>query len=232
MPPRKRTACNPRKPRLLFLESPLEGAVHDYGPAPPRAEKTKSVPSKALEPGASSSWVSPQFDQVVELHFPARQPRRCRHVSSNSTVQSCGVTRGQQRAAGRKPSVCKFPSLSFSAAEILETQSFCTTQRRPEQKRTEPIPAPASPPAASFSPPDIRTPEPNPPPAGEGAEIQTPLSRRWDDPCDTQDPGRVLAEDTPEHEYGIRPTWRRRQRLMRYLKSRGRLKSSEILVKP
>ncbi|XP_056373827.1 LOW QUALITY PROTEIN: RAD9, HUS1, RAD1-interacting nuclear orphan protein 1 [Hyla sarda] len=248
MPPKKRSACNPRKPRLVFLESPLEGPVHDYGPTPPRAE-TKCASTKPLDPSASASWVSPQFDQALELHFPAR--RRRRHVSNNNTVQSRaagGANRSQHRVAGRKPSVCKFPSLSFTTAEILETQSFCTTRRRPEQNWAAPAPAvptsPPSPEGRSYgnipSPPDIRTPEPSPKPNHllSPSAIQTPLSRHRPGNREATDtplansPGLVLAEDTPEHEYGIRPTWRRRQRLMRYLKSRGKLKSNEILVKP
>lgn len=221
--------------------------MHEYGPAPPRAEKTKCVPTRPLDPDASTSWVSPQFDQAVELHFPARQRRR--HVSNSSTVHSRagGANRSQLRAPGRKPSVCKFPSLSFSTSEILETPSFYSTRRKPN--RTVPAPVPASPPSPEErsysktpSPPDIQTPEtspkPDPPLSSCAAQIQTPLSRSRGDLCDVPDtplahsPGRVLAEDTPEHEYGMRPTWRRRQRLMKYLKSRGRLESSQILVKP
>ncbi|XP_075711861.1 RAD9, HUS1, RAD1-interacting nuclear orphan protein 1 isoform X2 [Rhinoderma darwinii] len=244
MPPKKRTACNPRKPRLVFLESPQEGPVHEYGAAPPKAEKTKCVATKPLDHDASTSWVTPQFDQVVELRFPARRHRRHHHVSNNSSVHS------RAGAQGRKPSVCKFPSLSFSAADILETPSFCSSKRRPKQNVTVPTPpVPASPPSPEGrscrntpSPPDIQTPETspqqNPPPSPGAAESQTPLSRRRVDPrvvLDTpqaDSPGLVLAEDTPEHEYGVRPTWRRRQGLMKFLKSRGRLKSSQILVKP
>ncbi|XP_071988195.1 RAD9, HUS1, RAD1-interacting nuclear orphan protein 1 [Engystomops pustulosus] len=227
MPPRKRTACNPRKPRLVFLESPQEGPVHEYGAAPPKAE-TKCVPVRPLDHDASTSWVSPQFDRALELHFPARQRRR-RHVSNNSTVHSRPGNRSQNPAAGRKPSVCKFPSLSFSSTGISQTESFCTTRRRPRQNVAVPTPVPASPP----SPPDIRTPETS---VKRSPGLQTPLSRRWEEAGDAPEtpladsPERVLAEDTPEHEYGMRPTWRRRPGLMKYLKSRGRLKSSQILV--
>ncbi|XP_044133935.1 RAD9, HUS1, RAD1-interacting nuclear orphan protein 1 [Bufo gargarizans] len=248
MPPRKRTACNPRKPRLVFLENPQEGPVHEYGAVPPKAE-TKCVPTKPLDQSASTSWVSPQFDQTVELHFPARQRRR--HVCSNSTVHSHrgDIDRSHLKVPGRKQSVCKFPTLSFSTNETLETQSFFPARRRPERKLTVPTPVPASVPSPEElscskipSPPDIQTPltspKQNPLPLSISAQNQTPLSRRWVETCDGPDtplansPGQVLAEDTPEHEYGMRLTWRRRQRLMKYLKSRGRLKSSQVLVKP
>ncbi|KAM4035434.1 RAD9, HUS1, RAD1-interacting nuclear orphan protein 1 isoform 1-T2 [Anomaloglossus baeobatrachus] len=234
MPPKKRTACNPRKPRLLFLESPEDGPVHEYGAAPPKAEKTKCVPTRPPDHNSSTSWVSPQFDQAPQLHFPPRQRRRRGpHVSDSSAAH---VNQSQHRAPGRKPSVCRFPPLSFSAAEILETQSFGPTRRRTEQN--VPTMAPTSPPVTG-SPPDIQTPETrpeqNPLLSPCAAYMQTPLSRRLAEAPDTPPaagPGQVLAEDTPEQEYGLRLTWRRRRGLMKFLKSRGRLESSEILVKP
>ncbi|XP_075061031.1 RAD9, HUS1, RAD1-interacting nuclear orphan protein 1-like [Mixophyes fleayi] len=192
--------------------------------------------------------VSPQFNQTVRLNFPAR--RRLRNTSNNSTVQSRtgDVSQSRLRAPGRKQSVCKFPSLSFTSEEtatIIQTQSFCA--RRPKPNLIPSAPVPRSPVldrscSKALSPPDIQTPETSPtqsrlhPPGIAG--IQTPVSRGWAEPCDTPDtslvdgPGQVLAEDTPEHEYGVRITWRRRQELMKYLKSRGKLKSSEVLVRP
>ncbi|XP_075066668.1 RAD9, HUS1, RAD1-interacting nuclear orphan protein 1-like [Mixophyes fleayi] len=248
MPPKKRTSCNPRKGRLVFLESPRQGSIHEYGTAPQKAENPKCVPTKPLDQSTSTSWVSPQFNQTVELNFPAR--RRLRNTSNNSTVQSRAgdVSKSRLRAPGRKQSVCKFPSLSFSSEEtatIIQTQSFCA--RRPKPNLIPPAPVPRSPvldlsSSKALSPPDIQTPETSPtqsrllPPGIAG--IQTPVSRGWAEPCDTPDtslvdgPGQVLAEDTPEHEYGVRITWRRRQELMKYLKSRGKLKSSEVLVRP
>ncbi|XP_063785260.1 RAD9, HUS1, RAD1-interacting nuclear orphan protein 1 [Pseudophryne corroboree] len=247
MPPKKRAACNPRKTRLAFLESPRQGSVHEYGTAPPKADP-KCVPTKPVDQDTSTSWVSPQFSQTVELNFPAR--RRLRHTSNNSTVQSRArdASQSRPRAPGRKQSVCKFPSLSFTSqapAELVQTQSFCA--RRPKPSVLPRAPAPRSPlqdlPCSkTLSPPDIQTPETSrlqskllSPGAGE---VLTPVSRRHGELCDVTDlsvensPGPVLAEDTPEHEYGVRITWRRRQELMKYLKSRGRLESSQIQVKP
>ncbi|XP_067906803.1 RAD9, HUS1, RAD1-interacting nuclear orphan protein 1 [Heterodontus francisci] len=40
----------------------------------------------------------------------------------------------------------------------------------------------------------------------------------------------VLVQDTPEHEYGLKATWRRRPHIMQYLKDHGKLTSSEVLV--
>ncbi|XP_072256200.1 RAD9, HUS1, RAD1-interacting nuclear orphan protein 1 [Pyxicephalus adspersus] len=243
MPAKKRTACNPRKGRLIFLESPEPGSFHEYGTAPPKAENPICVPTKPLDDNASTSWVSPQFDQTIELHFPAR--RRLRHPSSNSTLQSRpgDTSRSLVRAAKRKQSVCKFPSLSFTTqntTSIIQTQSFCA--RRPKPRLVLQTPVTESPPQRSsdnmVSPPDIKTPDVSPTRnvllAPATADPLTPVSRRemGQSATDTPNgPEQVLAEDTPEHEYGVRVTWRRRKGLMKYLKSRGRLQSSQIQVK-
>lgn len=187
--------------------------------------------------------MSPQFDQTVELHFPAR--RRLRHTSSNTTLQSRpgDTSRNALRAATRKQSVCKFPSLSFTSqntTSVIQTQSFCA-RRRPKQKLVLQTPMPESPQRScdnTASPPDIRTPDASPAQtttlAPATAGLPTPVSRRdtTQDAANTPQGSRqVLAEDTPEHEYGVRVTWRRRQGLMKYLESRGRLQSSQVQVK-
>ncbi|KAM9311463.1 RAD9, HUS1, RAD1-interacting nuclear orphan protein 1 [Gastrophryne carolinensis] len=242
MPAKKRTACNPRRARLVFLETPEQGPVHEYGPAPPKAENPISVPTKPLDQNTTTAWVSPQFEQAVELHFPPR--RRLRHTSANSSLQS---RPGDTSRIPRKPSVCKFPSLSFTqqaSTSLLHTQSICA-RRRPRPQRLLQTPLPESPPPppqerssdSAVLPPDIQTPDVSPDhsrsPVPVTADAPTPVSRRRGDPNTPlgNGPGQVLAEDTPEHEYGVRVTWRRRQALMKYLKSRGRLKSSQVLVK-
>ncbi|XP_072340792.1 RAD9, HUS1, RAD1-interacting nuclear orphan protein 1 [Scyliorhinus torazame] len=40
----------------------------------------------------------------------------------------------------------------------------------------------------------------------------------------------VWVQDTPEHEYGLKATWRRRPDIMQYLKDCGKLTSSDVLV--
>ncbi|KAM4747207.1 RAD9, HUS1, RAD1-interacting nuclear orphan protein 1 [Rhinophrynus dorsalis] len=251
MPRRKQATCNPRRSRLVFLESPKQGPHHEYGSPPQKTEPT-CVPTRPLDHNVSTSWVSPQFEQTGELHFPAR--RRLRHASVNSTAQSRtrNASRSELTAAGRKPSVCKFPSLSFSAGMTegsTKTEALFARKRRalPSHKK-EGRTVPTSPPLQNLcsqatSPPDLRTPEISPQCnrstllVHEMPESRTPNSRGKDERLDGLDtpliggPGQVLAEDTPEQEYGIRVTWRRRQQLMRQLKARGRLKSSQIVVK-
>ncbi|KFQ17630.1 RAD9, HUS1, RAD1-interacting nuclear orphan protein 1, partial [Merops nubicus] len=81
-----------------------------------------------------------------------------------------------------------------------------------------------------FSPPDVETPE-------------VPSTRSWRrsstlprsshtrhpekglalgvDPCRGGESAAVLVKDTPEHEYGVRVTWRQRPHLLKYLRERG-----------
>ncbi|KAF4804365.1 RAD9-HUS1-RAD1 interacting nuclear orphan 1 [Turdus rufiventris] len=51
------------------------------------------------------------------------------------------------------------------------------------------------------------------------------------DPCERGEAAAVLVTDTPEHEYGVKVTWRRRPHIMKYLREQGKLSSADILVK-
>ncbi|NXL48253.1 RHNO1 protein, partial [Podilymbus podiceps] len=101
----------------------------------------------------------------------------------------------------------------------------------PENCREIPLlPAPQPVEPEVFSPSDVETP-------------QVPSIRNWRcsstltqpssyachpekelafciDPCERGEPAPVLVTDTPEHEYGIKVTWRRRPYLMKYLQER------------
>lgn len=89
------------------------------------------------------------------------------------------------------------------------------------------------------------------PPGAEATQVPSPRngrcsntlsqsSRAWHpekelafgmDPCGRGEPAAVLVTDTPEREYGIRVTWRRRPHIMRYLREQGKLSATDILVK-
>ncbi|XP_008274710.1 RAD9, HUS1, RAD1-interacting nuclear orphan protein 1 [Stegastes partitus] len=47
-------------------------------------------------------------------------------------------------------------------------------------------------------------------------------------PCDR--PPDILVPDTPERDYGVKVTWRRRKSLMLFLKERGHLSESDALI--
>ncbi|NXC12209.1 RHNO1 protein, partial [Corythaeola cristata] len=94
---------------------------------------------------------------------------------------------------------------------------------------SSPAPQPVEP--EDFSPPDVETP-------------QVPFLRSWrcssavpqtsshaqhpekvlaldTDPRVGEESAAVLVTDTPEHEYGVKVTWRQRPHLMRFLRERG-----------
>uniref|UniRef100_A0A8C8S1T7 RAD9-HUS1-RAD1 interacting nuclear orphan 1 n=1 Tax=Pelusios castaneus TaxID=367368 RepID=A0A8C8S1T7_9SAUR len=90
-----------------------------------------------------------------------------------------------------------------------------------------------------FSPPDLQTPEL---PSGRNhgcngtfLQMNTLSPQPCSDPDLSADPlessSSVLVKDTPEHEYGVKVTWRKRSDLMRYLTAKGMLSTSDIRVK-
>ncbi|NXI59287.1 RHNO1 protein, partial [Chloroceryle aenea] len=92
-----------------------------------------------------------------------------------------------------------------------------------------PAPQPAEP--QVFSPPDVETP-PVPstryrrcsstPPQSSSHAWHPEKELAWDiDPCGRGQSAAVLVKDTPEHQYGVRVTWRQRPQLMKYLQERG-----------
>ncbi|XP_050768202.1 RAD9, HUS1, RAD1-interacting nuclear orphan protein 1 [Gymnogyps californianus] len=113
------------------------------------------------------------------------------------------------------------------------------SQENCEETPLLPAPQPVEP--EVFSSPDVETP-------------QVPFIRNWRcsstlpqrrshawhpekelafgiDPCGTGESAAVLVTDTPEHEYGVKVTWRQRPHLMKYLRERGKLSAADVLVK-
>ncbi|XP_030625539.1 RAD9, HUS1, RAD1-interacting nuclear orphan protein 1 [Chanos chanos] len=81
----------------------------------------------------------------------------------------------------------------------------------------------------AFTPPNIETPEM---PQGYSSSVSIlhllwPPSQPKTPPCQSS---KVLVKDTPERDYGLKVTWRRRKGLMRFLKERGLLLGTESQV--
>uniref|UniRef100_A0A8C5N4V8 RAD9-HUS1-RAD1 interacting nuclear orphan 1 n=1 Tax=Leptobrachium leishanense TaxID=445787 RepID=A0A8C5N4V8_9ANUR len=245
MPRRKRTTCNPLKSRLVFLESPKPGLLHEYGPHPEKASPV-SVPSRRLDHSKSVSWVSPQFE-TLPINFPGCC--RQQHTSTNGTLCNHSRDTNIKKSTAAKAGACKFPSLSFTNKAVPDNRLIkqrCSRRRSslPMHSKAMVVLAHSTAPHESsycgaLTPPDIQTPDKS---LQCNQSIQSPRESRTlcleqSEKCDRlntsleKEPVRVLAEDTPEHEYGIRVTWRRRQPLMRYLKEHGKLEHNQILVK-
>lgn len=91
-----------------------------------------------------------------------------------------------------------------------------------------------------LSPSDAEAAQVPSPRNGRCSSTLSPSSHAWHpeeelpfgtDPCGRGEAAAVLVTDTPEHEYGVKVTWRRRPHVMRYLREQGKLSAADILVK-
>ncbi|KAM9245531.1 RAD9, HUS1, RAD1-interacting nuclear orphan protein 1 [Leptosomus discolor] len=112
----------------------------------------------------------------------------------------------------------------------------------PENCRETPLlPAPQPAEPEVFSPSDVQTPEvpsimnwkcSSTPPQRSGHTWHREKELAFGiDPCGSGESAAVLVTDTPEHQYGVKVTWRRRPHLMKYLQEKGKLSAADILVK-
>uniref|UniRef100_A0A8B9MP46 RAD9-HUS1-RAD1 interacting nuclear orphan 1 n=1 Tax=Accipiter nisus TaxID=211598 RepID=A0A8B9MP46_9AVES len=247
MPPKKKPTHKARKGELVFLERPREGPVHCYETLLPSAENPRRVPTKPADHTTSAAWVHPQFETTKSVVLTACQKKyRGAHKPQNQDA-----SHGLLHAGGacRRAIACKFPPLTFETPEGYAVHpADCPNRvrkntqhsRSPENCRETPL-LPVEP--EPSSPPDVETPSvPSVRNRRRGSSGALPPSSRraWHpeedlafgiDPCGSGESGAVLVTDTPEHEYGVRVTWRRRPRLMQYLRERGKLSAADVLVK-
>ncbi|NXE27518.1 RHNO1 protein, partial [Ardeotis kori] len=98
-------------------------------------------------------------------------------------------------------------------------------------RETPLLPAPQAVEPEVFSPPNIETPlmlsirnwrcsSTMPETSGHAWHPEKELAFSID-PCERGESAAVLVTDTPEHEYGVKVTWRQRPQLMKYLRERG-----------
>ncbi|KAG3292612.1 RAD9-HUS1-RAD1 interacting nuclear orphan 1 [Ictidomys tridecemlineatus] len=239
MPPKRRRGQSSLKAQLLFHQQPLEGPKHHYGAPQRPITHTRQVPSKPIDHSTITSWVTPQFDTTIESCFPAHQKHR---------------HQDQARHSSRK-STCKFPCLTFESPQLSSSSETlgiplvkgCPNQSGKDISRKPLIPV-LSPQSCGelsanvfqnfpyvFIPPDIQTPESSSvkensfsPDQRENSLVSCVLQTSTPT---SPEPGPILVKDTPEEKYGIKVTWRRRRHLLTYLKERGKLNSSQFLVK-
>ncbi|KAG8438475.1 hypothetical protein GDO86_004879 [Hymenochirus boettgeri] len=251
MPRRSASHGDTRKTRLCILKAQAGSASCDGSP-PDKSAHPVCAPTRSLDHNTVSSWVMMLFilcrrcpHNLIRRRkctFPAR--RRLRHLSSNSSMQirTRDPNHSDLRASGTRSSAYKFPTLSFTRRRGAELNrrnfSLCETKNfvavYTEQGRLSPLPQREYRAQISQAPLMCgrqnskkvflcQVPE-------RATETLKKIAGGYASPV----PGgseEVLARDTPEHEYGLRITWRRRQELMKYLKARGRLKSSQMVVK-
>ncbi|NXF10415.1 RHNO1 protein, partial [Smithornis capensis] len=234
MPPKKKCTHKARKAELVFLERPWAGPVHCYETPLPLAENPRHVPTKPVDRNTSTAWVCPQFETTKSVVLKAcqkkhRGPHRSQNQDTNHSLLHAG-------GACQRPIACKFPPLTFVNAERhaahpldhpnhSKTYSQTTANVNIKVKTPEACRKPAAQPVEQevVSPPDA-----------QDAQVLSP--KNWIcsntlhpekeqafpiDPCVRGESAAVLVTDTPEHEYGVKVTWRRRPHIMKYLQQRG-----------
>ncbi|NXK02537.1 RHNO1 protein, partial [Herpetotheres cachinnans] len=254
MPPKKCTH-KARKPELVFLERPREGAVHCYQTPLRSAENPRRVPTKPIDRNTSAAWVCPQFETPKSAVLKAcqkqhRGPQKAQNQDASHSLLHVG-------GACRRPIACRFPPLTFENPEgyaVHPLDGPNCSRKNTEHSHSQskkgtaakvnnqvnslencgeiplpPAPQPVEPEA--FSPPEVETTQVSPITNGWcSSTLPQTSGHAWHpekelafgiDACVRGESAEVLVTDTPEHEYGIKVTWRQRPHLMKYLRERG-----------
>lgn len=147
----------------------------------------------------------------------------CRIKKTVSSVQHIDTPKRQTNSI-RTRNVERFSDGAASSSRCSDQPSIQVTEKR----RT---PAPASDEFSSVSPPpDVDTPkviqEGNTSPSS--ALLDLLQAQPCTPPCNQ--PPDILVADTPERDYGLKVTWRRRRDVMLLLMERGHLSDSDVLI--
>ncbi|NXO65782.1 RHNO1 protein, partial [Phainopepla nitens] len=250
MPPKKKCTYKARKAELIFLERPWAGSIHYYETPLQSARNPRHVPTKPVDQSTSAAWVCPQFDTTKSVVLKAcqkkhRGPHKPYNQDANhSSLHAGGACRGA--LAGRFPPLT-FENPEGRAAPLLDDPNRLRKNAHCSHNRPKKGTA-ANASIQVETPENCGEPTPQPvelevlsPPAAEAAQVPSPREGRcintlpqsshaWHpgkEPAFGVDPrGRggaaaVLVTDTPEHEYGVKVTWRRRPHIMKYLWEQG-----------
>ncbi|NWQ78380.1 RHNO1 protein, partial [Columbina picui] len=250
MPPKKKHTHKSRKAELVFLERPQEGPVHCYETPLRSAENPRRVPTKPVDRSTSAAWVCPQFETTKSVVLKACGPHKRQNQDVNHSLFHAGGV-CQRATACTFPSLSfKNPDRYAVHPHPLDHPDHPkNTQRSHSQPKKgttakaniqvnslencSEIPLlPASQPVEPevYSLPDVDTPQV---PSMTNWRCSSTLqlsSHAWHpekelafgiDSCGRGESAAILVTDTPEHEYGVKVTWRQRPHLMKYLQERG-----------
>lgn len=180
-----------------------------------------------------------------QFHHPKRTSTKKTSVVSNTGNQpqgSCQIKRTvshtnldtpkRQSVSVTKRNVEKFSDRAASSSRYVNRPEIPLIQetkrcRIPADSASTPAPTEVS---RVDPPPDVDTPKA----AQDGStDISFPsvlfqLAQPCTPPCSV--PPDILVANTPERDYGLKVTWRRRRGLMLLLKERGHLSDSDVLI--
>ncbi|NWH34198.1 RHNO1 protein, partial [Chloropsis hardwickii] len=249
MPPKKKCTHKARKAELIFLERPRAGPIHCYETPLHLAENPRRVPTKPVDLNTSAAWVCPQFDTTKSVALKAHQKKhRGPHKPYNQDANHSSFHAG---GACRGAVACRFPPLTFEDPEghaVPPLDDPNRLRKNAQGSPSQPKKGTAANANIQVSPESCGEPAPQPveqevlsPADAEAAKVPSPRNGRcsnalsqsshaWHpekelpcgvDPCGRGEAAAVLVTDTPEHEYGVKVTWRRRPHIMRYLREQG-----------
>ena len=176
------------------------------------------------------------------------QPKQTRGKNSNKVSVAAPASTNRQQPQPQQQQafmVASLPNQQTSKRQTRGTPGDMSTSSSTAAERQQPCQSPAplavtSPPCAATvetpgtggfsipSPADLDTPEGRP--GGRGSRsarvylLGTPSQER------SQSQPETLVADTPEQDYGLRVTWRRRKGLMMALEKGGHLSKVDVLV--
>ncbi|NWV23453.1 RHNO1 protein, partial [Origma solitaria] len=249
MPPKKCTH-KARKAELVFLERPQAGPIQCYETPLPSAENPRRVPTKPVDQNTSAAWVCPQFDTTKSVVLKARQKKhRCPQKPYNQDANHSSFHAGGacRRAVTCRFPPLTFENPEGHAIHPLDdsnrlrknaqcshnqpkkgTEANVSVQVKGPENCGEPAAQPVE--QEILSPPNAQAAQVPSPRNGRCSNTlpQSSDARSADkelvfdiDPCGRGESAAVLVTDTPEREYGIKVTWRRRPHLMKYLREQG-----------
>ncbi|NWV33110.1 RHNO1 protein, partial [Grantiella picta] len=250
MPPKKKCTHKARKAELVFLERPWAGPICCYETPLPSAENPRRVPTKPVDQNTSAAWVCPQFDTTKSVVLKACQKKhRGRYKPYNKDANHSSFHAGGagRRAVDCRFPPLTFENPGGHAGHPLDDSDHL--RKNAQCSHNQPKKGTAA--NANFqvkSPENCGKPAPQPveqevlsPTDAEAARVPSPRNGRcsntlsqsshaWRpeeelafgvDACGRGESAAVLVTDTPEHEYGVKVTWRRRPHLMKYLREQG-----------
>ncbi|NXP14397.1 RHNO1 protein, partial [Thinocorus orbignyianus] len=233
----------PREGPIHCYEAPLPSAEH------PRRVPTKPIDQKTSAAWVSPQFDTTKPAALKACQRKCCGPRKPQNQdASHSLLHAGGACR---RACRYPPLTLENPegyavqpSDSTNCSRESTQHSSSQPQKgtatkaniqvnSPENSRVQmpllPAPQPAEP--EVFSPPAVDTPQmsskrnwrcnSSPPQRSSHARHPEKDLAFSIDPCGKGKSAAVLVPDTPDHEYGIKVTWRRRPHLMKYLQKRG-----------
>ncbi|XP_052410061.1 RAD9, HUS1, RAD1-interacting nuclear orphan protein 1 [Carassius gibelio] len=272
----KKRLLKPNKSQLLFVEAPINGPKHEYGPQLRSAIHPKSfISEKQQRSGAPcTSWVSPQFNSLktttlsrdgrgrrnnqmatrisnkapvlgfchtkrakackyIPLSFeatPAGSQHQCENIRSSRTKNDrLASSDSHSKDLRETPRRTCFPRKGVErrmATHVISTSRHSEVSKNVQLHKNGMTGDSVHTPNTSLVPKPLNIETPEMPhcsstPPSNVQHLLFPQNQARTPP--RTENSSILVMDTPEKDYGLKVTWRRRKGLMKLLIDRGQL---------